>query len=291
MVVLRAIGRFFARIGRWIKDTAWVQPLLIVGAIFGIIFSIKPISNAVSGWFVKGDASVEFYKAFQLSLQGAETGSSNADKLFYDMEHYGEPGYKNKILGTEEKFFVSFVKEDCENCKSCYEGFNTLRNEWGKSSFVMKGGKGFKMYTIFIDEVDSDSKLLIDDFLKNHISFFTQMNTQFMTVCQETESYYYYNNISSSSQASFISQLESIADTVGAQEEENADGFVAPTTYLFDASLEGVGKGIYDYISALFFNYTTDVDTGSTEFDKAYLLRDCWNYTSTGIFGKDYKAK
>ena len=41
MVVLRAIGNFFARIGRWIRDTAWVQPLLIVGGIFAIIFSMQ----------------------------------------------------------------------------------------------------------------------------------------------------------------------------------------------------------------------------------------------------------
>ena len=40
MVVLRAIGGFFARIGRWIKETAWIQPLLIVGAIFAVIFAI-----------------------------------------------------------------------------------------------------------------------------------------------------------------------------------------------------------------------------------------------------------
>ena len=43
MKILKAIGAFFARIWRWIKETAWVQPLLIVGAIFAIIFAFEPV--------------------------------------------------------------------------------------------------------------------------------------------------------------------------------------------------------------------------------------------------------
>ena len=67
MVVLRAIGKFFARIGRWIKETAWVQPLLIVGGIFAIIFSIPYIVKGVSSWFdQKGTASENFYSKFQV---------------------------------------------------------------------------------------------------------------------------------------------------------------------------------------------------------------------------------
>ena len=59
MKVLRAIGRFFARIGRWIRDTAWIQPLLIVGGIFGIIFSIPYITNWVKSWFAEGNAATD----------------------------------------------------------------------------------------------------------------------------------------------------------------------------------------------------------------------------------------
>ena len=42
-----AIGRFFKKIWEWIKSTAWVQPLLIVAIIFGVIFSINTITNAI----------------------------------------------------------------------------------------------------------------------------------------------------------------------------------------------------------------------------------------------------
>lgn len=55
---MKKIGNFFAKIGQgikkgflglisWIKNTAWIQPLLIVGLIFGVILSIKPFVSWV----------------------------------------------------------------------------------------------------------------------------------------------------------------------------------------------------------------------------------------------------
>ena len=89
MKVLSAIGRFFARIGRWIKETAWIQPLLIVGAIFAVIFAIPHIINGVKGWFNDSDAANTFYAQYRLSLTGADkiktgedVGSSQVDKFF-----------------------------------------------------------------------------------------------------------------------------------------------------------------------------------------------------------------
>ena len=68
MKILSAIGRFFARIGRWIKETAWIQPLLIVGAIFAVIFAIPHIINGVKGWFNESDSSNKFFAEYQLWL-------------------------------------------------------------------------------------------------------------------------------------------------------------------------------------------------------------------------------
>lgn len=66
------IGNFFVKIGlgikkgffaviNWIKNTAWIQPLLIVGVIFGVILSIKPVTNWISG-LMNPDESYYFYK-------------------------------------------------------------------------------------------------------------------------------------------------------------------------------------------------------------------------------------
>jgi len=284
MVVLRAIGRFFCRIGRWIRDTAWVQPLLIVGGIFAIIFCIKPISNAVSGWFKGGNEANEFYTTFKVSLENADknNGESEADKLISRIE-------KNEI-GKDEKFFLSFVKEDCENCKACYEGFETLRSEWNTGSFknMVDGSKGYKMYTIYIDQTNSDGELLIDDLLLHHSTFFDQLNSGFMEEC-DSESYYYYRNMIASNKETFKTQLQAIADTIGAKEEEEAEGFVAPTTYLIDGTANGLAHSVASYpVTACMFNYTIDAE-GSSEYNKAYFVRDCWNYD--GMFSKNYERK
>ena len=45
--VLNAIKKGFLGVIGWIKNTAWVQPLLIVGAIFGLIMSIKEKASRV----------------------------------------------------------------------------------------------------------------------------------------------------------------------------------------------------------------------------------------------------
>ena len=93
MKVLRAIGAFFARIGRWIKETAWIQPLLIVGAIFAVIFAIPHIIDGVKGWFDESDAANKYFAKYQLSLENADvipegkhTGTSEVDTFFTSLE-------------------------------------------------------------------------------------------------------------------------------------------------------------------------------------------------------------
>ena len=86
--VLRAIGGFFAKIGRWIANTAWVQPLLIVGGIFAIIFSIPYIKNWVKSWGEEEevDEDLEYYKNRAVSCEGAEDGTSGI--------HYGTGNWR-----------------------------------------------------------------------------------------------------------------------------------------------------------------------------------------------------
>ena len=116
MVVLRAIGGFFARIGRWIKETAWIQPLLIVGAIFAVIFSIPHIIKGVSSWFDESDSANKFLTRYRLDLKDANVvpdgkyvGKSKVDEFLT----YVEDGETEKIKTTYgERFFVAFVKDD-----------------------------------------------------------------------------------------------------------------------------------------------------------------------------------
>ena len=82
--VLSVIGGFFVSIWRWIKETAWVQPLLIVGIIFGVIFAIPPIVSGINSIRERNESAETYYRKFQLSLAGAE--NSAADNLFKEIK-------------------------------------------------------------------------------------------------------------------------------------------------------------------------------------------------------------
>lgn len=108
--VFGAIGGFFKRIWRWIAETAWIQPLLIVGLIFGVIFSIPSISSwianaaATSGQFA-------FYKRHTVEVS----------KLLNDFDN----GNYEKYYKDEEtkNFLLVFIEEDCDQCINDEEAF------------------------------------------------------------------------------------------------------------------------------------------------------------------------
>lgn len=81
-----AIGRFFKKIWEWIKTTAWVQPLLIVAVIFGIIFSIQPITESIKE-AVEADDAGEFYEEHNVKYNALFEGLTNqSDKYYKDVE-------------------------------------------------------------------------------------------------------------------------------------------------------------------------------------------------------------
>ena len=171
MVVLRAIGRFFVRIGRWIKDTAWIQPLLIVGGIFAIIFSIPHLTKWVKSWVKDETAAEKYYTSKKLSLKNADKDNkSEVDELFNYLTAFAETG-KVEESGKKkfgEKFFLAIVQESCSECSDRYGAFKTLENNWGKgASFALDGEDGlgtlpFKLHTIYADTTNDDGDNLFE---------------------------------------------------------------------------------------------------------------------------------
>ncbi len=134
----RAIGGFFARIWRWIKETAWVQPLLIVSLIFGVILLIQPISNGI---IALGDAitnNKKYYTNNKVTLYGNE-----AYDLLYD---------ENTKFAKDDKYFLVFVGSDCTYCENAYPGFKKLFED---STFK----SDYKLKTIYIDEEGKDADI------------------------------------------------------------------------------------------------------------------------------------
>ena len=107
MAILKSIGAFFVKIWHWIKETAWVQPLLIVGAIFAVIFSIPYITEWVGGW--TGNGAGAFYEASLLTLEGqtlsgdvtaadrfANVLEANEEKIAEIEACFGDPDFFEK---------------------------------------------------------------------------------------------------------------------------------------------------------------------------------------------------
>ena len=286
MVVLRAIGAFFARIGRWIRDTAWVQPLLIVGGIFAIIFSIPSITKWVQSWFSTGDAAVSFYKNAgykKLDNGNADGTNSDADKLLSYI--FSEDKSDTDIKKYGEKFFVTFVQEDCSTCSSIYKGWKAAKDNWGKASGfksvkntitgeVQTASKSdFKMYTIFVDQTNSDSK-----------NYFWQLHDKTYSV--------QWSNLSTLENPYKANNSSISYDGLASSEEEDLSGgsvFTTPTTMLFDLEFAESGdlmqKGysanddaIAKYgISEILFDIPDKAGQASgTPLAKARTIWDCW---------------
>ena len=276
MKVLRAIGGFFAKIGRWIRDTAWVQPLLIVGGIFAIVFSIQPTVKWVESWFDSGSEGVAYYKNFRLKLNGAQDQTSEADGLFkYLVDQSNGVATADQVNRYGEKFFVAFVQEDCATCESCYYGFDYLQDNWNKNGYNITDGGSFKLYTIFIDTIDTDD----NDANLFQKYFYGNYDTVFETTAGTIqESYYYINNGGpTSNYATEVTKMES------------EDTFSSPTTFLVDFS-DIEYRNEYGVSEVLFAFDGTAQGGGSTTSPqaKARTLCDAWNHE--GIFAKDYQG-
>lgn len=273
MIVLRAIGRFFARIGRWIRDTAWVQPLLIVGGIFAIIFSIPYITNWVKSWFAGSNEADAYFERFKLSLDGAKDQKSDADKLFRYAT--GEMTEEREIAEAKsrfgEKFFVAFVEKGCAGCETAYKGFETLQNKWNSDDF--KSTETFKLFSIFVDSTDAEDETV--NLFKKYF-FGKYYDEYFEDVCAAmTQSPYYKNKGGDSS--SYASELETIIDE---------DKWAAPVFMLFDLNKSDVPQ--INSLGVTQVTFSVDGKDGKTDsIAKARTLYDCWNYQD--IFSKDYK--
>ncbi len=252
MTILRAIGAFFARIWRWIKETAWVQPLLIVGIIFAVIFSIPSIVNGITDLNNNLSSSETYYHRFQKSLVDGK--QSEADKITNNIW----AKYEDRNVKSEygDKFFLLFVGETCSSCKEAKNAFQTLENHFG-DSLQPDDKLPFKMYTVFTDEVTSDTTTNETAFVKymDRNSFFFEE-----AASSAYQSDYYLNGKISKS------DLETV-------ESCDPDNFLTPTIMLIDFNTEAV-------FSEMMFGVT-----GDNDWQKAKLLLDCWNHDG------DFKAK
>ena len=271
MKILRAIGGFFAKIGRWIANTAWIQPLLIVGGIFGIIFSIPYIKKGFEGLQTDNtDYKYQFYKDHALGLK--EDGK--ADKLLHYLDEY-EDNVENIRKEFGSKFFLTFAKKDCVNCKDNVAGYKSLSNNFSS----WKLDHSFKLYSILVDKTDDDGEYLAKKILRKNNGLFEKLAAEYG---EADPDYPIYRNLPD--------KKKGIADKIAAFPEQTlttSNGMETPTTFLID--LDGAESNFsVNGITQIFFNYQDFITGEVNARTKGQMLRDIWSYS--GVFDPDYEA-
>ena len=274
MIVLTAIGRFFKKIWDWIRQTAWIQPLLIVGIIFGVIFSIPAIVKAVQKGKAAKNTYSAYYNRFKYSLvyESDDPYDSKADKFttalgkIMGSEAGAEEAFKNEFPSLGEKFFVTYVDKDCAECKTAKEGFYTFEEKLNKADAykAKKDSAPFNMVTIFLDDENkqtTSSEPAFWKYLERHLDFFADVGaaaTDFGYVLK--------NQISETKLTDF----------------ENAEPskFDAPTIMLVELGATAAANNRTPGVTELMFGVA-----GSDKNERAKTLFDCW--THDGLFSYD----
>ena len=142
---MTGVKRFFGKLFKFIKESVWLQPVLIVGLIFVFIFSLGGISDFfsnVGNWF-----------------QGGET--NNGEKL--KLEVLTQEEVLNKLLDGEE-FVVVFVQDNCAYCEEYYVSLNQYKKSLDDDSSFNGGVKIYAMDVTKVNDEYRDDTILEDTY-------------------------------------------------------------------------------------------------------------------------------
>ena len=293
MNVLKAIGNLFVRLWRWIKETAWVQPLLIVGGIFAVIFSIPKFTEWVNA--IQAQATSRYWASFKKSMNNENDSvkeyNTDADKLTEAIHEWSnleggyatyeewDAGMKAKLASNSlhvnidprtqygEKFFLVYVGEDCSGCESIQPAFETLASSWNTTMYNLEDNLPFKLHTIYTDEEsDNDDDYDLDSDKHSFVRYLNKYEDNDFLPDAGTrllEAPYKSNNsVGDSNYNYFING--------------DHDSFSTPTILLIDFT-----KAAFDLndmrvgVSEVLFGVS-----GSGKFAKAQVLVDMWNHTT-----------
>jgi len=286
MKFLKALGTPFVKLWRWIKETAWVQPLLIVGIIFGVIFSIPSITSWVSSWDF-GDDTYTWLQDQKMSLKGVTDTTTEGDaytffEKFNEAESAWQTGDKAKAkstleeyTGSQNKMFLYFYKED-SNCADINDASNYLEHEGWQAKVTDKAStlygenankynQGFKYKSIHVEEkidVEADDHTYDDFSAFEYLLVSKAYNSYFNTIWDVAQTCNYYKNLdTSSAKTTFTSNIDNII---------KKDSYLSSTPYivLIDMSDANATRHI---VTNVFFSVT-----GTTKYTKADFLAHAW---------------
>lgn len=298
MNILKAINASFTKFWRWIKETAWVQPLLIVGGIFAIIFSISKFQK----WFsvMAVGSSSGYFTSYRISLEneGKAGFETDVDKFADTINDYSFNEYESyaelkadldeaKVIKTYGlKYYFIIVEEDCTGCTNAEAAFNVLDKGWNTSNFRIEDNGTFTMHSVFADQSSTnDNDYELDEDKKAFTRFVKKFDDRDLwarAAGRLMDSPYRMNASVSESKYVNIENAESAS-------------WETPTIFLVDWTEAAFNAGRYG-LSEVIFGFTS----GTADYDRATLLQQMWNHVpqdeeksskdTTNPFRAEYQA-
>lgn len=107
---MKKIGNFFGSIWRWFKDTAWIQIILLVSVVVGVVLCINPVVNGIKS-LIQSHQTVTFYKDHNIT--------------YTEYEQY----VSEQKAGQENQFIVLFYDDDCSHCERIQKSVRSFYKE------------------------------------------------------------------------------------------------------------------------------------------------------------------
>ncbi len=159
----------------WFKEAAWLQVLLIIVVVVGLVISIPYAVKGISSALAKDDS--KFYEEHRINYATLNNFLEGKDTSCNGIIGDGNDGYDE----SKEGFVVLFEKSNCDNCKSVQKPLET----WYKTTNDKDYAKGnLKLYTIDIswDTEDTDKATAnegkYNDYKNEYISIEQQFDVQ-----------------------------------------------------------------------------------------------------------------
>ncbi len=297
MNILKKLATPFIVVGRWIKETAWVQPLLIVGVIFAIIFSIPSITSGIQGLIDSQSDDMNWYKNFQISLDGTYDKTSDANDFFADFVSAQEGTDENPgwIDSTQEgkqnarnivnnysngagKFFLFFVQEDCSACSELKDAAERLIDNWSTYIVEAENQPTFQYQSIICDE-DIDASVYDNTPAFEYLLGDSNYNRFAEAAIQVGQDNNYYRNADSTVQTTIRNNLEALVSSDSSSSTLSSN-FETPLCVLIDTTESNVTNNI---ISTIFYSLE-----GDDIYERTQFLADAW--TGSEKFSSNYRG-
>ena len=138
----------------WFKEAAWLQVLLIVGVVVGLVVSIPFVVQSIVNALNNDDSS--FYEAHRINYTTYERYLSGEDESCNGLVGNGNADGTFAASEDKEGFVVMFYKTNSSDCSSLQGRIETWYNNFN-SKYSKSYGNTLKFYAIQCDWYTPDS--------------------------------------------------------------------------------------------------------------------------------------